>query len=125
MANTDPFGKPTINPNFLNTAWDVFALRESVKIIKKFASATPWQDYIIGPYGDFANAVDDASIEAYIRSNSATFFHPISTAMMSPKSASWGVVDPNLKVKKTEGLRIVDGSVLVRLFFLPAQKYIS
>ncbi|KAF9045836.1 hypothetical protein BDZ89DRAFT_138996 [Hymenopellis radicata] len=32
--------------------------------------------------------------------------------MMSPKGASWGVVDPDLRVKGVEGLRIVDGSVL-------------
>jgi choline dehydrogenase-like flavoprotein len=40
-------------------------------------------------------------------------FHPTGTAAMSPKGADWGVVDPDLKVKGVEGLRIVDGSVLV------------
>jgi choline dehydrogenase len=40
-------------------------------------------------------------------------FHPTGTAAMSPKGAHWGVVDPDLKVKGVEGLRIVDGSVLV------------
>lgn len=115
LADTDPFGKPLINPNFLSTEWDAFALRESVKTIQRFTAASPWEDYVIGPYGDFASATDDAGIDTYMRNNAATFFHPISTAMMSPKSASWGVVDPNLKVKKVEGLRVVDGSVLVRL----------
>ncbi|KAF8919539.1 hypothetical protein CPB85DRAFT_1212534 [Mucidula mucida] len=116
LADTDPFGKPLINPNFLSTEWDAFALRESVKTIQRFTAASPWEDYVIGPYGDFASATDDAGIDTYMRNNAATFFHPISTAMMSPKSASWGVVDPNLKVKKVEGLRVVDGSVLP---FLP------
>lgn len=88
-------------------------MRESVKIIQRFVNASAWHDYVIGPYGDFADATTDEAIENYMRQNSATFFHPISTAMMSPKGASWGVVDPNLKVKHVEGLRIVDGSVLV------------
>jgi hypothetical protein len=31
---------------------------------------------------------------------------------MSPKGASWGVVDPDLRLKKASGVRIVDGSVI-------------
>jgi choline dehydrogenase-like flavoprotein len=34
---------------------------------------------------------------------------------MSPVGASWGVVDPNLVVKHTIGLRVVDASVLPRV----------
>ncbi|KAF8920580.1 aryl-alcohol-oxidase from pleurotus Eryingii [Mucidula mucida] len=112
LANDDPFGKPLINPNYLSTEWDVFALRESIKSIQRFVNASAWDDYVIGPFGQFAEATTDDGIDTYMRNNSATFFHPISTAMMSPKGASWGVVDPDLKVKGVEGLRIVDGSVL-------------
>jgi len=32
---------------------------------------------------------------------------------MSPKGAKWGVVDPDLKVKGVEGLRVIDASILV------------
>jgi hypothetical protein len=43
---------------------------------------------------------------------------------MSPKEATWGVVDPEFRVKGTIGLRVVDASVIVGqsefpfLFFL-------
>jgi len=42
--------------------------------------------------------------------------HAVGTASMSPKGASWGVVDPDLTVKKVQGLRIVDASVLASTF---------
>lgn len=95
-------------------------MREAIKAIKRFVAATPWQDYIIGPYGDLANVNTDAEIDAYLRANSATVFHPVGTASMSPKNAKWGVVDPDLKVKGVEGVRIIDGSVLVSIRLGPA-----
>ena len=56
-----------------------------------------------------------AEIAAYIRENAATIFHPVGTASMTPRGASWGVVDPDLVAKGISGLRIVDASVLVRV----------
>jgi choline dehydrogenase-like flavoprotein len=41
-------------------------------------------------------------------------FHAVGSCQMSAKNASTGCVDPDLKVKGTKGLRIIDGSVLVR-----------
>ncbi|KAJ7765835.1 hypothetical protein DFH07DRAFT_737534, partial [Mycena maculata] len=50
----------------------------------------------------------------YIRNNSATIFHPVRTASMSPKGAPYGVVDgDSLLVKGISVLRIVDTSILV------------
>ncbi|EAU85706.1 hypothetical protein CC1G_12263 [Coprinopsis cinerea okayama7 len=31
---------------------------------------------------------------------------------MSPRGAQWGVVDPDLKLKKVHGVRVVDCSVM-------------
>ena len=39
-------------------------------------------------------------------------FHAVGTAAMSEYGASWGVLDPDLKVKGTTGLRVVDASAL-------------
>lgn len=84
-----------------------------MKAIKRFVAAKAWNGYVIAPVGALANANTDAQIEAYVRANGATVFHATGTASMSPKGAKWGVVDPDLKVKGVEGLRIADGSILV------------
>ncbi|KAF9536329.1 hypothetical protein CPC08DRAFT_652173, partial [Agrocybe pediades] len=63
------------------------------------------------------NATTDAELEAFVRSTTSTLFHPVGTAAMSAKDAGYGVVDPDLRVKGVDGLRIVDASVLP---FLPA-----
>ena len=65
--------------------------------------------------GSLANATTDALLDEFIRNNAGTAAHPVGTASMSSRNASYGVVDPDLKVKGVGGLRIVDASVLVRL----------
>ncbi|KAF8665631.1 hypothetical protein AX16_000086 [Volvariella volvacea WC 439] len=112
IASQDPFEQPLINPNTLDTEFDRVASRESMKAVQRFISASPWQDFIIRPFGDLANAIDDASIDEYIRNTADTIHHAVGTASMSPYNANWGVVDPNLKVKGVEGVRVVDASVM-------------
>ncbi len=88
---------------------------ESVKTVKRFLTASTWDDYIVGPVRDLANATTDAEIEQFARNNAQSILHMLGTASMSPEDADWGVVGPDLKVKGAEGLRVVDGSVIVRL----------
>lgn len=105
---------PLINPNFLTTKVDIATIREGVRSVLKFVSAPAWSGFVTGRYGaKFQAAVDDSSIDAYVRSITTTIFHPASTAMMTKKTDSWGVVNPDFRVKGTAGLRIVDSSVFV------------
>ncbi|KAF5318100.1 hypothetical protein D9619_012067 [Psilocybe cf. subviscida] len=112
IKSANPFDAPLINPNFLTTQVDIQSIREGVRAVLKFASAPAWSDYITGRFGDkFIAANDDASIDEYIRSITTTIFHPASTAMLTKATDSWGVVNPDFRVKGTTGLRVVDASV--------------
>lgn len=89
-------------------------MREAVKAVLRFFGYSAWTDYIIGPFGDlFAAAKDNASIDTYVRGVCTSILHGVGTASMAPVNAHFGVVDPNLKVKGVDGLRVVDASVLV------------
>lgn len=123
ITNSNPFTKPAINPNFLTTDFDIFTLVESVKAARRFLAANAWKGYVLAPYGDLAIADTDAKLEAYVRKHAGTIWHAVGTAAMSAKGASYGVVDPNLKVKGVDGLRIIDGSVLVSQIFIVSEKY--
>ncbi|KAF8877932.1 hypothetical protein CPB84DRAFT_1714701 [Gymnopilus junonius] len=112
LRSNNPFDKPLIDPKYLTTEFDIVAMRESVKAVKRFAAAPAFKDFVIGPYGDpFSTANTDAQIEDYVRGLTTTIFHPVGTASMSSKSAKNGVVNPDLTVKGIEGLRIIDASV--------------
>lgn len=89
-------------------------MREGIRSARRFLTAPVWADYIIEALN---TATTDDELDQYIRSNGHTIFHACGTAAMSPKGASWGVIDPDFKVKSVAGLRIVDASVFVRLLF--------
>lgn len=99
---------PLINPNFLDTDLDRHILREAVKKALLFVQAPVFQGYVLSPT---FNATTDDEIDALIRQNGRTIYHPVSTAAMSPFGADYGVVDPDLRVKGASGLRIVDASI--------------
>ncbi|KAF9477055.1 alcohol oxidase [Pholiota conissans] len=112
IKSKNPFDAPLIDPRYLTTAFDIFAMRETVKSIKRLVATPAWADYVTGPFGDsFVAAVDDASIDAYVRDVTTTIFHPVGTAAMAPASSNAGVVNPDLTLKGANGLRIVDASV--------------
>lgn len=107
------------------------ALVEGVAILRQFTSARAWDGFIVGPTGPFANLTSDEGIRAGIRANAGTVFHPVGTCAMSAPNAPFGVVNPDLTVKKVSDLRVVDASIMVRykispmwLFFPPSFVYL-
>lgn len=119
INSTDPFDPPIIDPAVYSSNFDLFTMREAIRAAQRFLAAPAWKDYVIEPLGDLANATTDAQLDVHILANSRVFYHPVSTARMSPKGAKFGVVDPDLRVKGASGLRVADASVLVslRIFF--------
>ncbi|KAH9475796.1 Pyranose dehydrogenase 1 [Psilocybe cubensis] len=112
LATNNPFDAPLINPNLLGTDFDLAVMREAVRAAIRFVSAPAWSNYIITPIGGLEDIDTDDKLNAYIQAGTTTIFHPFGSASMSPKGASHGVVDPDLLVKGTSGLRIIDASVV-------------
>jgi choline dehydrogenase-like flavoprotein len=110
INSTNPLDQPLINPNLLQSTFDFLALREAFLATRRFASAPAWKGYLLS---EVVSITNDDELDEYIRNSTTTVFHPVSTARMSRKGEEWGVVDPDLRVKGVEGLRIVDASVFV------------
>lgn len=113
---TNRFGHPNIDPGLLTDEFDVLAMVEAIKLAQTFYGAPTWKNYILAQLSPPPDATD-ADLVDFIRNNADSADHNVGTAAMSAKGASWGVVDPDLRVKGTSGLRIVDASVMVSDFF--------
>lgn len=88
-------------------------MREAIRSSLAFFQAPVWRDYIVASFGVNSTSTD-AQLDAYSAASVNSVFHPVGTASMAPRRAKTGVVDPDLRVKKIVGLRVVDTSVLVR-----------
>ncbi|KAK0192534.1 aryl-alcohol-oxidase from pleurotus Eryingii [Armillaria mellea] len=115
LASTDPFDFPMIDPGFLTSPLDIYVMVSAVKGVRQFIQASPWDDYVIERYGELGEAETDEEIEAAIRNNAISIWHPSCTARMSAYNATDGVVNPDLTVKGVSGLRIVDASVFPKI----------
>ena len=60
-----------------------------------------------------AGITSDAALMAHIRARADTIYHPVGTARMGTDDMA--VVDPRLRVRGIEGLRVVDASVMPTL----------
>ncbi|KAF9451443.1 GMC oxidoreductase [Macrolepiota fuliginosa MF-IS2] len=116
LNTSDPFAAPLINPGILSSTFDFEAMKFAIRSAQRFLLAPVWKDYIISPFNGLQNttmAGSEDELDEYVRANTATIFHPVGTAAMSPaEGVEWGVVDPELRVKGVSGLRVVDASVL-------------
>ncbi|KAK0472980.1 alcohol oxidase [Armillaria novae-zelandiae] len=106
INNTNPLSPPVIDPAFFTHPQDIQVMRSAVAKAQDFVKGPAWDGHIIRLV---TNTTDND-----IRNGITSIYHPLSTASMSPKGADWGVVDPDLVLKKVQGVSIVDASVLPR-----------
>ncbi len=107
IPSTNPWDAPIIDLQLFSTQYDIDAMVQSLKDAQTIVASEPWADYVLGPFGDLANATTDEDLAEYARRTAVTVNHSLGTARIGE------VVDSELKVVGVSGLRVVDASVLV------------
>ncbi len=110
LANADPFAKALIHANYLATETDRRCMIEGLRLIRRVMAQPAIAPLVAGEYLPGEAAETDEALLAHIRATSSTIFHPSGTCRMGGDAAS--VVDPELRVRGIEGLRVADASVM-------------
>ena len=112
LKSRDPKAAVAIHQNFLAEPEDWQVLRDGIRAVRRIALEAPVRDYIARELTFPEADPSDATIDAQIRALSATAHHPLGTCKMGADHDPMAVVDAQLRVRGTQGLRVVDGAVM-------------
>ncbi|MFF3752437.1 GMC family oxidoreductase [Streptomyces sp. NPDC002018] len=113
LASGDPAVAPVIDPAFLTDERDMDRMLVGLRIARDVGmteAMSPWRDREILP-GTSVTGPDE--LRAYLRGGVGAYFHTVGTCRLGDSPEA--VTDSTLRVRGTEGLRVVDASVMPAL----------
>ena len=113
LKSSDPMQPPVIDPNFFGDPADLDSMVAGYKTTQRLME-TPAMKGLQKKDMFTAGIASDDDIRAVLRARVDTVYHPVGTCKMGVDDPM-AVVDPTLKVRGVEGLRIVDASVMPTL----------
>lgn len=113
LASRNPFDAPLIDPRYLAEEVDRRTMRDSVRIVRDICGQEALNLYRGDELRPGAQVRTDAEIDAWIRQNAETIYHPVGTCRMGVDDKA--PVDEELRVRGVDGLRVIDASVIPTL----------
>jgi choline dehydrogenase len=110
LGSADPLAPPRIHFNLLATENDRMSLIAVIRIVRELFATEPFARYVGREVRPGPDVVTDEDIVGYLRSTTATAFHPVGTCRMGTGEDT--VVDPELRVRGVAGLRVADASIM-------------
>jgi choline dehydrogenase-like flavoprotein len=113
LASASIYDAPVIDLNYFSDAegYDLRILREALRFTRRLSTTKAFGSMVVKELAPGPDVLSDADLEAYIRGVCETVYHPSGTAVMGDPARKETVVDPELRVKGVEGLRVCDASV--------------
>ena len=110
LRSINPLDPLVLDFNFLSHPDDIVSLREGLKVARECANhsaLTPYRGRELTPGPEITT---DADLDKFIRDTVVTIEHPASTCPMGTGPDC--VLDPDMKVRGIDRLRVVDGSAM-------------
>ncbi|MBS0192682.1 MAG: choline dehydrogenase [Proteobacteria bacterium] len=117
LASANPSDKVRIQPNYLGDAegFDLAVMLECAKLSREIFAQKAFDPYRGAPIFPARANASDAELLAFIRAKAETVYHPVGTCRMGADNDADAVLDPSLRVRGVEGLRVIDAAVMPTL----------
>ena len=109
LRSADPNDKPIIDHRLLGDQRDIQKLTALGRFLDRLFKTEPLASHVVADVLPSPIPVTDAEWEAYLRSTSSFGYHSVGTCAMG---AEGSVLDPRLRVRGIEGLRVADASIM-------------
>jgi len=112
LASDNPVDAPLIDPNYLATDRDRHEMRTGLKLGRDVLAQPAFKAFHRREDLPGDKIRTDAELDAFIREDASSAYHPCGTARMGAEGDERAVVDLALKFRGIEGLRVVDASII-------------
>ncbi len=112
LASSDPRSPPRIQFNYLATEGDRREFRDAVRLTREIFGQKAFDPYRGEELSPGPGVKADADIDAHLRRKAESAYHPSCSCKMGADDDPLAVVDPALRVRGTECLRVVDASIM-------------
>lgn len=109
---TDP---PLVDPAYLSCEDDLAVLVQGVGIARGIAAAPALASWLGEEVAPGSDCESEDALKRYIRATLSTVHHPAGTAQMGDLDDEATVVDPQLRVRGVDRLRVADASIFPEL----------
>ena len=107
LASADPTEKPAVDPNYLGDPSDLERLVEGVELARSIFATGAFSDWVAD---ELMPGPDVGDLRAFVRDKADSYHHQAGSCRMG--SDDDAVVDPQLRVRGVQGLRVADASVM-------------
>jgi len=112
LQSADASAPPLIDPKFFDAPEDLDVMVKGFRLTKRILEAPALAN--VRGKDLFTRGIEaDEAIREALRNRSDTLYHPVGTCRMGVDKEA--VVDPELRVRGLEGLRVVDASIMPTL----------
>ena len=113
LKSADPFEAPLIDPNYFADPYDRRTMVAGLRLARHIMAQPAFSPYYGVEVAPGADVESDAALEAYVRAQAASIYHPVGSCRMGTDDMA--VVDEQLRVRGVKGLRVVDASVMPQI----------
>lgn len=113
IRSADPFEQPRIEPNYFAEEIDRKTIVAGLKILRDIYRQKSFRNLWDIEMVPGETSRDDSSLWEFARNSGGTVFHCVGTCRMGNDEGS--VVDPQLRVRGVERLRVIDASVMPQI----------
>jgi choline dehydrogenase-like flavoprotein len=108
LRSTDPADPPVIRLNWLSDPDEMGAMVAACRLAHELAGSGPLGDVVERNLDPGPGVASDEQLEAWIRAECQHTYHASCTCRMGAEDD--GVLDPELRVRGVEALRVIDAS---------------